>query len=634
MVSAMHGRCIVSNYGSGYQLVCDRLVPELQSGRCSYFSFLKSLLSVLEHAVESTERAQSIVGQIGRVGCGIDAQRLATAQVRLSRVFEAVVAVIQNAAASEDKEEISRNFLKQTCNELIRECFDALYHISNSRRHSRRRLSIFAEHYTDAFSSVSNAILVVVDAITLMRRAHTYVTTGNTVENSAIIDARRRIARCMNAACYAVHAVPSSTIGSFVEALGGGCSAPEIREMTCYLLQEAALLSSLVLNQEEMADRGDTASSHHSPSQYALDLLSRLLTRLIHRLEPSCPNTRFFSEVFHAAMERTSMEYRDMEGTLPSDDAVIHQRNLSSMLLEAVAMTHMVNASCAARAQKEKGHCARSILETSEKVQKAFSTIRESERLCVDQYFYGYILGLPIGDANVCSRIRGLVDDAQLLLESIDVNSLPNPALHGELLNRTRKILLDSGALCISLQCGADPEYRPPHQAVMQQRNLSSMLLEAVSAMYTVQTSFNAISPIAGDIENCKSTVLGIGEKLQEALSVLRGRSLTDVPSLGNVNVLSHITGLVADAQLLLESIDVRLLPNPMLHGELLNRTREILIDAGSLCIRLQCAGNPEYRPPQESDFDPGVGGEGNPSTYLAALSTLMSAFSLHSRRQ
>ncbi|WP_196765677.1 hypothetical protein, partial [Anaplasma phagocytophilum] len=163
VVNAMHGRCIVSNYGSGYQLVCDRLVPELQSGRCSYFSFLKSLLSVLEHAVESTERAQSIVRQSGREGCGIDVQHLAIAQVRLSRVSEAVGAVIQNATASEDSgEEISLNFFKQTCNELIKQCFDALYHLGRSRH----LLNLLREHYTDAFSSVSNTVLGVVDAIT------------------------------------------------------------------------------------------------------------------------------------------------------------------------------------------------------------------------------------------------------------------------------------------------------------------------------------------------------------------------------------------------------------------------------------------------------------------------------------
>ncbi|QLL67297.1 hypothetical protein O998_03345 [Anaplasma phagocytophilum str. Norway variant1] len=120
--------------------------------------------------------------------------------------------------------------------------------------------------------------------------------------------------------------------------------------------------------------------------------------------------------------------------------------------------------------------------------------------------------------------------------------------------------------------------------------------------MYTVQTSFNAILPIVGDIENCKRTVLGIVEKLQAALSALRGRNLNDVKSLGDANALSCVTGIVADAQALLESIDMCLLPNPTLHGELLHRTREILIDVGSLCIRLQCAGNPEYSVPTEPD--------------------------------
>ncbi|WP_248886791.1 hypothetical protein [Anaplasma phagocytophilum] len=46
----------------------------------------------------------------------------------------------------------------------------------------------------------------------------------------------------------------------------------------------------------------------------------------------------------------------------------------------------------------------------------------------------------------------------------------------------------------------------------------------------------------------------------------------------------------------------MRLLPNPTLHGELLNRTREILLGVGSLCIELQCAGNTEYRVPAECD--------------------------------
>ncbi|SCV63717.1 hypothetical protein ANAPH2_00722 [Anaplasma phagocytophilum] len=70
------------------------------------------------------------------------------------------------------------------------------------------------------------------------------------------------------------------------------------------------------------------------------------------------------------------------------------------------------------------------------------------------------------------------------------------------------------------------------------------MLLEAVSTMHAVHTSFNTTPRvIEGDIENCKRTILGVGEKLQEALAALRCRNFTDVPSLGNVNALSHITG-------------------------------------------------------------------------------------------
>ncbi|QLL66818.1 hypothetical protein O998_03340 [Anaplasma phagocytophilum str. Norway variant1] len=740
MVNAMHGHCIVTNYGSGYQPVCSRLIAELQSGRCSYFSFLKSLLSVLEHAVEATERAQSIVGQIGRVGCGIDAQRLATAQVRLSRVSESVGAVIQNAAASEDKaEEISRNFLEQTCNELIEQCFVALYYISDSRS----ELRILKEYHTDAFSSVSNTVLGVVDAITLMRRAHTYVTTGSTAESSAIIGARRRIVRYMSAACYAVHAaLPGSTIQPSVDASGGGCSAPEIREMVCYQLQESALLSNLIHSGEETVNLDCVL--------YAYFTLKEALRSLLCGFAPSWrTDAESFALIFNA-IDQASAERMDMEkARVPSDCAEIDQRDLHSILLEALAMAHMVNASCAARVQKAKkpDPCARSILETSEKIQKALSTIQESERRCVDLSLLRY--------ANVCYAIRSSLDDAQLLLESIDASSLPNPQLHGELLNRIRRFLLDAGSLCIRLQCATDPEYRPP-QAVMQQRHLSSMLLEAVSIVYIVQTSFNAIPPIAGDIGKCQRTVFGIGGKLQKALAVMRGIRLSEIKSLEDANVCSDVLGLVADAQLLLESIDASSLPNPQLHGELLSGMREILIGSGSLCIGLQCATEPEYRPtqavihqrnvtdvlletmyalhvahisskspviekikeklqealavmrgirlseiksledanvcsdvlglvadaqlllesinvyssqnpsvnrvllnnvryklceaasiciglqcagnpeymtPQESDFDPGVG-EGNPSTYLAALSTLMSAFSLHSRRQ
>ncbi|SCV63004.1 hypothetical protein ANAPH1_00321 [Anaplasma phagocytophilum] len=131
--------------------------------------------------------------------------------------------------------------------------------------------------------------------------------------------------------------------------------------------------------------------------------------------------------------------------------------------------------------------------------------------------------------------------------------------------------------------------------------NLSIMLLEAVSTMHAVHTSFNTTpTVIEGDIENCKRTILGVGEKLQAALSVLRGRSLNEVKSLGDANVFSHITGLLADAQSLLEAVDVQLLPHPELHVELLANVRKTLCEAAAICIKQQCAGNPEYSVPAE----------------------------------
>ncbi|SCV66337.1 hypothetical protein ANAPH1_01021 [Anaplasma phagocytophilum] len=133
--------------------------------------------------------------------------------------------------------------------------------------------------------------------------------------------------------------------------------------------------------------------------------------------------------------------------------------------------------------------------------------------------------------------------------------------------------------------------------------NLSIMLLEAVSTMYAVYTSFNTTpTVIEGDIENYKRTIFGVGEKLQAALSVLRGRSLNEVKSLGDANVFSYITGLIADAQLLLEDIGVHSLPNPELHGELLNNVRKTLCEAAAICIKQQYAGNPEYSVPAECD--------------------------------
>ncbi|UQD54838.1 hypothetical protein ESP60_05220 [Anaplasma phagocytophilum] len=141
--------------------------------------------------------------------------------------------------------------------------------------------------------------------------------------------------------------------------------------------------------------------------------------------------------------------------------------------------------------------------------------------------------------------------------------------------------------------------------------------------MYAVHTSFNTTpTVIEGDIENCKRTILGVGEKLQAALSALRGRSLNEVKSLEDANVFSHITGTLADAQSLLEAIDAQLLPHPELHEELLANVRNTLHEAASIFIKQQCAANPEYSVPAVLDCN-NPKAWGFPSTRFAAYEYL-----------
>ncbi|SBO14980.1 hypothetical protein ANAPC1_01358 [Anaplasma phagocytophilum] len=82
----------------------------------------------------------------------------------------------------------------------------------------------------------------------------------------------------------------------------------------------------------------------------------------------------------------------------------------------------------------------------------------------------------------------------------------------------------------------------------------------------------------------------------------MRGRNLDDTTSLGNANALSFVMGLVADAHLLLESIDVNTIPDPVQHEKLLANVRNTLHEAASICIKQQCIGSPEYRVPAECD--------------------------------
>ncbi|SCV61819.1 hypothetical protein ANAPRD1_01136 [Anaplasma phagocytophilum] len=132
--------------------------------------------------------------------------------------------------------------------------------------------------------------------------------------------------------------------------------------------------------------------------------------------------------------------------------------------------------------------------------------------------------------------------------------------------------------------------------------NLSIMLLEAAANACNLDYSMSAVPEATSGIEQCKIVLHDLTEKIGASLSVLRGRSIGEIRSLGDANVFSYITGLIADAQLLLEDIGVHSLPNPELHGELLNNVRKTLCEAAAICIKQQYAGNPEYSVPAECD--------------------------------
>ncbi|QLL67300.1 hypothetical protein O998_03535 [Anaplasma phagocytophilum str. Norway variant1] len=128
------------------------------------------------------------------------------------------------------------------------------------------------------------------------------------------------------------------------------------------------------------------------------------------------------------------------------------------------------------------------------------------------------------------------------------------------------------------------------------------MLIDAATHACEFDYSVDTVQEVTGAVEQCKTAVHTLIEKIGAALAAVRGRNLDDIRSLGDANVYSFVLGLVADAQLLLEAVDVQLLPHPELHVELLANVRKTLCEAASICIKQQCAGNPEYSVPAECD--------------------------------
>ncbi|WP_231106742.1 hypothetical protein, partial [Anaplasma phagocytophilum] len=146
------------------------------------------------------------------------------------------------------------------------------------------------------------------------------------------------------------------------------------------------------------------------------------------------------------------------------------------------------------------------------------------------------------------------------------------------------------------------------------------ILAEATAAAYEVCSAFSAVPVATSYVEQCKIVLHDLTEKIGASLSVLRGRSIGEIRSLGDANVYSFVLGLVADAQLLLESIDVSALPDHVQYEKLFTNIGRALCEAASICVKQQCAGNPEYGVPAECDCQNPQ--EWNfPSTNVAAVS-------------
>ncbi|ANC34282.1 hypothetical protein P029_02730 [Anaplasma phagocytophilum str. Norway variant2] len=323
------------------------------------------------------------------------------------------------------------------------QCLQALSHLDQSRH----AINPFAEQSPDIVCHVSDAVTKLVDAIALLSRAIAYVTTGKVEESAAITDTKRRIERHINTSCCAISSMSDTSISHLVTESNGRCTESEIRTMAYHLLMEAASISSLIRDEEKETNR---KSASHAFSTVA-SILQRMVGHPVH----DSTDTRLCT-IVQISMGRALEEHeRNADGVCINDDVFGSGCNLSIMLLEAVSTMYAVYTSFNTTPTVIEGdieNYKRTIFGVGEKLQAALSVLR------------GRSLNelKSLGDANAFSYMTGLIADAQLLLEDIYVHSLPNPTLHGELLNRIREILLDAGSLCIGQQYAANPEYSVP----------------------------------------------------------------------------------------------------------------------------------------------------------------------------
>ncbi|KDB56261.1 hypothetical protein O997_03895 [Anaplasma phagocytophilum str. MRK] len=437
MVNAMHGL--------GHEPVCKGVIAGLQGGSVSYFEALKVLVRALDMSAESVERAQGIGEKIGPDGTHLDGEQLLLVQVGLYNLVRVVDDAIRDIEWNEDQsEEIASKFYREKGKSLAQRCMQALHDLSQSRR----SVNPLKEKNSNIICYVSNAVVALTDAIALLRGAHT-LATGNVVveESSEVTETKRRISRCINASYSAVRSIPETSLQSSIEMFYEGGSGEKIREMAYAILKEASALSDLIRDNE-----GEVSRKSVSGAFFVAEDLLQCIAKLPVL---DCSTTAFCTSVVRAAMKCAYDEHRrNADGTHQRDIDIGDSHCLSIMLLEATAAAYEVCSAFSAvpvatsDVEQSKTHAG----DLHKKLRAALSVLRGKSGSDIRS----------LGNANALSHITGLLADAQSLLESIDVHSLPNPELHGELLNNVRKTLCEAAAVCVKQQCMGNPEYGIP----------------------------------------------------------------------------------------------------------------------------------------------------------------------------
>ncbi|WP_433846674.1 hypothetical protein AB9K21_01835 [Anaplasma phagocytophilum] len=464
-------------HGLGNEPVCKGVIAGLQGGNVSYFEALKALMHVLDASAGSVERAKGI-GEQNPGGTRLDGERVLLTILSLYEAEGLVAGALGDAEWDEvRKEAIASKFFLEKGTVLIQKCMQALHDLGQSR------LAVKPLTESDPYiiCHVSNAAVALADAIALARGVHT-LATGNVVaeDSRPVKETKRRINRCISASHSAVSTMSMPVLQASMDQIREGGSGEKIQKMMQCLLKEVAALSDLMHDGE-----GEEFRNIVSSAAYVADdlLLSCAALPVL-----DCSTTAFCASVVRAAMNCAYDEHkRNAEGTQQCDDEVGEGYCLSMMLIEAEATACDLDYSMSAVQEATSGieQCKTAIHNLVAKVGAALAAVRGRNLNEIKS----------LGDANVSSYITGLVADAQQLLESIDVDTLPDPVQHEKLLANLRNALCEAAAVCVKQQYMGNPEYGVPAECDCQNPQEWDFPSTSMEAVY---------SSLVGDFVECR----------------------------------------------------------------------------------------------------------------------------------